>query len=186
MLAYVFWHVPAAKVDRGNYERLLIDFHTTLAAHAPAGFDRSFVFRIENAPWIGLGGAAYEDWYVLENSAALDALNDAAVSGPRKAPHDLVASFAAGGAAGLYRLRSGSLESMKAARHALWFSKTPGPYDAFFQRLRGLSDAPATNLWMRQMVLSAGPEFCLRSASKPQMPPDLGAIHSPVWGIYPA
>src|SRR3954469_18561645 len=124
MLAYVFWHVPGASVDREKYERLLIDFHKTLAAHAPAGFHTSPVFRIENAPWIGAGAAAYEDWYIVENSAALDALNDAAVSGPRKAPHDLVASFAASGAAGLYRLKSGSLDEMKYARHAWWFSKS--------------------------------------------------------------
>src|SRR4051794_15380391 len=115
MLAYVFWHTPTSGAKRDEYERLLIGFHQALASHAPAGFRTSFVYRVENAPWIGAGAAAYEDWYILENSAALDALNDAAVSGPRKAPHDLVASFAASGAAGLYRLKSGSLDEMKFA-----------------------------------------------------------------------
>src|SRR3954466_6068170 len=180
MLAYVFWHTPAPSADLERYERLLIDFHKTLSAHAPGGFRTSLVFRIANAPWIGAGGNAYEDWYVIDNSAALDAINDAAVSGPRKAPHDLVASFAASGAAGLYRLKSGSLDEMKHGRHAWWFSKPAGSYDAFFQQLRPLSEAPQTNLWMRQMVLSAAPEFCLRSAVEPKVAANLGAIYCPV------
>jgi hypothetical protein len=186
MLAYVFWHVPAPGVDREDYERLLAGFHRTLAAHAPDGFCSSLVFRIENAPWIGSGGAAYEDWYILESSAALDALNDAAVSGPRKAPHDLVASFAASGAAGLYRLKSGQIDSMKFARHALWFSNAAGSYEESFRELRRSTDSPQTNLWLRQMVLSAAAEFCLRSASKPQLPPNIAAIHCPIQAIYPA
>jgi len=186
MLAYVFWHIPASSAQRDEYERLLIGFHETLAAHAPQGFRRSFVNRVEKAPWIGAGAAAYEDWYIVENSAALDGLNDAAVSGPRKAPHDLVASFAASGAAGLYRLKSGSLDEMKFACHAWWFSKPAGSYDAFFQQLRPLTERPQTNLWMRQMVLSAGPEFCLRSTAELKVAPNPGAIHCPVQVIHPA
>src|SRR4051812_28418380 len=186
MLAYVFWHIPGFGASRDEYERLLIGFHEALAAHAPEGFRTSFAYRVENAPWIGAGAAAYEDWYIVENSAALDGLNDAAVSGPRKAPHDLVASFAASGAAGLYRLKTGSLDEMKHGRHAWWFSKPAGSYDAFFQQLRPLSEAPQTNLWMRQMVLSAAPEFCLRSAVEPKVAANLGAIYCPVQGIHPA
>lgn len=186
MLAYVFWHIPAPDSDRQRYERLLIDFHETLAAHAPAGFRTSFVVRTQSSPWIGSGAPAYEDWYIVENSAALDAINDAAISGPRKAPHDSVAALAAAGAAGLYRLKTGQLDSMKSARHAAWFSKPAITYDAFLQSLRPITDAPQTNLWMRQMVLSAAPEFCIRSATKPQLPTDLTAIHCPIQVIHPA
>ena len=186
MLAYVFWHIPAPAADRQRYERLLLDFHTTLAEHRPSGFRSSFVFRTQNAPWIGTGGPAYEDWYIIENSAALDPLNDAAISGPRKAPHDLVASLASSGAAGLYRLKTGALESMHSARHALWFSKPAMTYDAFFQQLRHVTDAPQTNLWVRQMVLSAAPEFCLRSAAKPVLPSEIAVTHCPIQAIHPA
>src|SRR4051812_522266 len=186
MLAYVFWHIPGFGVKRDEYERLLIGFHEALAAHGPGGFRSSFVYRVENAPWIGAGAAAYEDWYIIENSAALDAINDAAVCGPRKAPHDLVASLAAAGAAGLYQLKTGQLDAMKSARHVLWFSKPAVTYDAFFQQLRAITDAPQTNLWLRQMVLSVGPEFCLRSMKRPQLPQNLAAIHCPVQAIYPA
>jgi len=186
MLAYVFWHIPAPSADRSQYQRLLIDFHKTLAAHAPAGFRTSFAFRTQNAPWIGNGAAAYEDWYVIDNSAALDAINNAAISGPRKAPHDLVASLAASGAAGLYRLKTGQLESMKSARHAAWFAKPAISYDALLQNLRPITEAPQTNLWMRQMVLSPAPEFCLRSIEKPDLPSNIAAIHCPIQALYPA
>jgi hypothetical protein len=186
MLAYVFWHTPAPAADRGDYERLLIDFHKTLAAHAPPGFRSSLVFRTQNSPWIGNGAPAYEDWYLLDNSSALDAISDAAISGPRKAPHDLIASMAASGTAGLYRLKTGQVESMCTARHALWFSKPAGPYDAFFQQLRPITEAPQINLWLRQMVLSAAPEFCLRSATMPPLPSNLAVTHCPIQAIYPA
>ena len=185
MLAYVFWHIPAPNTDRAHYERLLIDFHKSLAAHAPPGFHSSLIFRTQNSPWVGNGAPAYEDWYVIENSSALDPLNDFAISGPRKAPHDLVASLASSGAAGLYRLKSGSIESMKHARHALWFSKPSISYDAFFARLRPQIEAPQTTLWLRQMVLSVAPEFCLRSATMPQLLPNIAATHCPIQAIHP-
>jgi hypothetical protein len=184
MLAYVFWHIPAPSADIERYERLLLDFHKILKSNAPTGFKTSFVFRIQNAPWIASASPAYEDWYIIENSAALDPLNDAAISGPRKAPHDLVASLAASGAAGLYRLKSGQLESMKFARHSLWFSKPAITYNDFFTQLRPASEAPQTNLWLRQMVLSAAPEFCLRSA-KPLDLPNIAIAHCPIQAIHP-
>jgi hypothetical protein len=184
MLAYVFWHLPAPTAKLTDYERLLIEFHKTLAAHAPAGFRSSQAFRISNAPWIAAGAPAFEDWYLLDNSAALDAINDAAISGPRKAPHDLVASLAASGAAGLYRLKSGGLEAMRHARHATWFSKPAITYDAFYNQLRPITNAAGAAFWMRQMVLSAAPEFCLRTPEKPQLPPNVTALHCPIEGIY--
>ncbi|HEV8378074.1 MAG TPA: hypothetical protein VGP99_04435 [Tepidisphaeraceae bacterium] len=186
MLTYVFWHIPAPSANRENYERLLVDFHKTLAAHAPAGFRSSLAFRTQNAPWIGNGAAAYEDWYLVDNSTALDAINDAAVSGPRKGPHDLVASLAASGAAGLYRLKSGQVSAMRSARHALWFSKPAISYDALFAQLGPITEALQTLLWMRQMVLSAGPEFCIRSATQLVLPKEIAVIHCPVQAIYPA
>jgi len=185
MLAYLFFHTPSPTTSRSDYERLLIDFHQTLAAHPPSGFHSSLIFHTQNAPWIANRSPAYEDWYLIENSAALDPLQDFAVSGPRKAPHDQVASLAASGAAGLYRLKTGSLDCLKSARHALWFSKPALSYDAFFQQLRPQTNSLQTTLWLRQMVLSAAPEFCLRSAELPQLPPNIPSIHCPIDCIHP-
>ena len=108
MLAYVFWHWPQASADTEAYLAHLESFHRTLAANKPEGFQRSVVFRIEDADWLQTRAAAYEEWYLLDDSAAMDRLNDAAVSGVCEEPHNRVAREAAGGTGGLYRLRAGT------------------------------------------------------------------------------
>jgi hypothetical protein len=185
MHAYLFWHIPSPSVSQTDYERRLLDFHQTLTAHAPPGFISSQIFRTQNLPWISPSSNAYEDWYFIENSSALDPLNDLAISGPRKIPHDSIASLASSGAAGLYRLKTGQLESTTRARHSTWFSKPAISYEAFFDQLRPITTTPNTTLWQRQMVLSAAPEFCLRSATKPQLPAGIPAIYCPIEAIHP-
>src|SRR4051794_7144154 len=106
MLAYVFWHWPQASIDTETYLAHLLSFHRTLAANKPDGFQHSVVFRIEHANWLDTTGPAYEEWYLLDDSAAMDHLNEAAVSGACEEPHNRVARQAAGGTGGLYRLRS--------------------------------------------------------------------------------
>ena len=101
MLAYVFWHWrrPACPPP---YEALQRRFHAALEAAPPAGFSGSRSLAIAGAPWAADGGQAYEDWYLLEGSAALDPLNAAAVTASRQQPHDAAAAAAEGGTAGLY------------------------------------------------------------------------------------
>src|SRR5215212_10204087 len=125
MLAYVFWHWPQAGIDRGAYLDHLAEFHHTLAAHKPSGFQKSAVFRIRGASWLNAKDEAYEEWYLLDDSGAMDRLNDAAVSGACEEPHNRVAREAADGIGGLYRLRTGQ-ENLAAARFAVWLSKPPG------------------------------------------------------------
>ena len=107
MLAYVFWHWPQPSIDQNRYVEHLREFHETLASNKPAGFQRSVVFRIHDAGWLNAKGDAYEEWYLLDDSAAMDRINEAAVSGPCEEPHNRVASEAADGVGGLYRLRAG-------------------------------------------------------------------------------
>jgi hypothetical protein len=71
MLAYVFRHWPLQGLDRGDYEATLLQFHRSIANESPAGFHRSFVFRLEKAPWIAATGSIYEDWYLVENFCCL-------------------------------------------------------------------------------------------------------------------
>ena len=73
----------------------------------PAGFQQSVVFRIRGASWLNTSDEAYEEWYLLDDSAAMDPLNEAAVSGACEEPHNRVAREAADGIGGLYRLREG-------------------------------------------------------------------------------
>jgi len=175
MLAYVFWHWPTPDTDRTTYEKHLAEFHHALAAGKAPGFLRSACFRLRGALWLETTDTAYEDWYLLEGSAALDAINDAAVTDARKDPHDRAARHAAGGAAGLYRLRQGS-DNIEAASFAYWLAKPTGlSYDDFYAQVRPLTNQPGVGLWGRQMVLGPTPEFCLRSPQSVNLPAGLAA-----------
>ena len=139
MLAYVFWHWPQPGIDQDTYVAHLVDFHQTLAVNKPIGFQHSAVFRIRNADWLNTQGDAYEDWYLLDDSAAMDRLNEAAVSGACEEPHNRVAREAADGIGGLYRLRAGE-ENLAQARFAVWLSKPPGvSYNDFYAALQPLT-----------------------------------------------
>src|SRR5262252_4616648 len=108
MLAYVFWHWPRPDHVAAEYERAQRAFHRALAQSAPRGFLSSLTFRVEGrAAWLG-GSPAYADWYLVENSAALDPLNVAAVSGACEAPHAQVAQAMAAGAGSLLGLHADS------------------------------------------------------------------------------
>jgi hypothetical protein len=139
--------------------------------------------RLSGAPWANQGAAAYEDWYLVRDMADLAPLNEGAVSGPRKEPHDAAARLAAGGAAGLYRLLLGASRELPAA--AAWFGKPAGmTHAALSALLEPIVAGAEGTLWMRQMVLGPTPEFCLRSPGPLALPPALVALHlslSPVW-----
>ena len=152
MLAYVFWHWPAVET---NYEPALLAFHRALADHPPAGFRGLRTFRVGGHPWLPVP-RAYEDWYFVEDFAALGALNDAAISGPRQSVHDAIAALPAGGVASLYGLVS---ERIERPRYAAFRSKPAGtPYPAYVAGLPRNAEA-----WQRKMVLGPSPEFCLCS-----------------------
>src|SRR5215218_8428281 len=146
MLAYVFWHWPQSTIDSEAYVSHLIDFHQTLAANKPTGFHHSVVFRVRGASWLNTSDEAFEEWYLLDDSAAMDPLNDAAVSGVCEEPHNRVAREAADGIGGLYRLRAGH-EQLSQARYALWLSKPPGvSYHNFYETLQPLTSQPDVTL----------------------------------------
>ena len=165
MLAYVFWHWPGPGVDATRYTEALVAFHRALAASPSAGLRGTRAYAVEAAPWLA-AARAYEDWYLVDDFAALGALNEAAVSGARREPHDTAARLAGGGHGGVYRLvalapvppRGGSAGETGAHldRSTTWFSKPAGvPYKDFLARL-----SPCET-WQRQMVLGPAPEFCI-------------------------
>ncbi|MEX1999072.1 MAG: hypothetical protein WD934_05250 [Gemmatimonadales bacterium] len=170
MLAYVFWHQPHPDTARTDYEAKLKAFHKALGQRAHA-------FRLSTAPWAP-DGACYEDWYLIKNSAELDPLNDAAVSGMRRDPHNAVAAHTAWGAAGLYHLRLG-VEKLKTARHAVWFAKPRDTsYDSLYDRLGPLCEITPAMLWQRFMVLGPTPEFCFLSSRKVDL---MDIVEQPVY-----
>lgn len=171
MLAYVFWHWPKSNVAVEDYVRKLRTFHESLARNAPEGFSRSLSVELKKPRWLPASSIAFEDWYLIEDSAALDKLNFAAVSGDNELPHNKVAFDAAGGTAGLYRLRLGDLQSLGKSTQAVWFSKSPGvSYADLFSKLNPLCSKVGVGLWCRQMTLGPTTEFCLRSGSEISLP----------------
>lgn len=116
------------------------------------------------------GSDGYEDCYLLDGSAALDVLNDAAVTGSRKAPHDDAAKFATDTSGGLYKLTQG-LHSNLSGSLALWISKPRGEsYQRFYESVMESLDRSKCSLWRRQMVLGPTPEFCALTASGVLLP----------------
>jgi hypothetical protein len=184
MLAYVFWHWKRPEIDREHYETVQRRFHESLAEAPSRGLVGSWTSSVAGIDWVPHGFDAYEDWYLIEGSAALDPLNEAAITGGRALPHDAAATLAAGGTAGLYRLRAGHL--INHVRTASWFSKPSGlsrtALDAEVERaFRGMKFA----LWMRQMVLGPTPEFCLQTDADAPVhvpwPTDCQVHLQPVW-----
>jgi hypothetical protein len=171
MLAYVFWHWPKSDVAVEHYVLKLGAFHESLAMNAPAGFSHSLVFELRKPRWLQASSIAFEDWYLVEDSAALDKLNFVAISGNNELPHNQVAFDAAGGTAGLYRLRLGDLQSLGRSPQVTWFSKSPGAsYADLFSKLNALCSSAGVGLWCRQMTLGPTTEFCLRSESEISWP----------------
>jgi hypothetical protein len=151
VLAYVFWHEPAAGTDRAAYEEALRAFHEVLRDDPPDGFLRSAALRVAGAPWLP-GGAGYEDWYLVEGFAALGTLNEAAVAGRRRVPHDDVALRSAHGAGGIYAPWAG--DPAVPSGTVTWLSKAAGTsYEALRAGLSGTT-------WLRQLVLGPAPELC--------------------------
>ena len=176
MLAYVFWHWPQANVDAQLYRTHLIEFHEILARNKPPGFRYSAVFAIGAAPWLAASGNAYEDWYIVEDSSGLDPLNEGAVSGVCEEPHNRVAREAAGGTAGLYGFRDGTIDFGN-SRYANWISKPNGmSYAEFYELMRPFVQVEGAALWGRRMTLGPTTEFCLMTGKQTVMPAGLEGL----------
>jgi hypothetical protein len=184
LLAYVFWHWKRTEIAAEDYDSRQRAFHAALAAAPPSGFLESFSVNLSHAPWAADGSDGYEDWYLVQDFAALGRLNEAAVSASRAAPHDAVAALAAGGAGGLYALRCGAV--LREPQYAHWFDKPEGlAYSALFAQLKPVVDQVQGTLWMRQMVLGPAREFCLHATAPVFTPAVFRALVIPVRQIWP-
>lgn len=164
MLAYVFFHHSAPGTDVGAYEEGLRRFHVSLLEARSPGFISSATYR---------SGGGYSDWYLVENSAALDPLNDAAVGGRVRPVHDAVAHVAIDFAGKLYKLIAGQPDGQA---FEIRFSKPGGmSYQELYERLQPWSGRDGVSLWRRMMVLGPPPEFCLLSPTKLDLPPEMKA-----------
>ncbi len=145
-----------------DYETALKRFHASLAGSPPVGFLGSSTFRT---------GDRYSDWYLVESSAALDFLNEAAVSGARTHAHEAAARMAVDFAGKLYGLSAG--EPLSGPGFEIRFSKPAGMgYADLFERMKKYTIEPGASLWRRMMVLGPPPEFCLIAPSEVELPPE--------------
>ena len=183
-LAYVFWHWLRVGGEVGAYEDALTAFQRTLLENAPPGFRGAMVFGHDAAPWLSAPGPHYVDWYLTDGSAALDPLNDAAVSAACRAAHDVAAGAAAGGTAGLYRLRQGVVQAAE-VRCATWFSKPAGmSYEALDADLADRMQGIPSQLWSRAMTLGPTPEMCVLATAAISLPAEFDAVAvamEPLW-----
>jgi hypothetical protein len=165
VLAYVFWHVPARDVAPADYEARLAAFHERLRGAVPGP---TATVALGAVPWLG-GAAGYEDWYLVEDFAALGRLNEIAVSGARKPPHDAAASAAHAGVAGVMGHVAGPLLPDPLGWGA-WLQKPAGvPYDAFHAELAG-AIGDAASAWQRQMTLGPATEYCVLAGAPLALP----------------
>jgi hypothetical protein len=163
LLAYVFFHRAGPGVEIAAYETALRRFHASLAGAPPPGFVGSTTYRI---------GDGYGDWYLVENSAALDPLNEAAVRGARTASHDTVAQMSADGAGKLLMLVTGRPRTE--AGFEIRLSKPSGiSYADFYKKLEPWTARADITLWRRMMVLGPPPEFGVVAPSELELPPEM-------------
>jgi hypothetical protein len=170
MIAYVFWHFGKTEIPMREYEPVLAGFHDNLRQNKPDGFLRSKVYRVKNLPWMDPHRIIYEDWYIVENFSALDALNLGAVAPRMKGPHDKIASFSDRGAGGIFRLKN-EPEPEYQATVAYWLTKPLDmTYEHFYTKLEPFASHPQAALWTRQLVLGPSKEFCLHAPKELEIP----------------
>jgi hypothetical protein len=168
VLAYLFWHRPRGGCESEEYERAQVEFHRSLQRMPPVGLRATATYRLDDVPWLGgATGPAYEDWYVLQDYAALGVLNEAAVGRGHRTSHDRAARMAGAGAGGLYMLLEGPAQLPEQGA-ATWVAPQAGGTSP---ELAGLltdgADPSHTSLWRRQLVLGPAPEYCLLAPEPP-------------------
>lgn len=165
MLAYVFWHRPATRVDPAAYDGALSVFHQAL------GRPGSVTFQLAHPPWDPDAPSIYEDWYPVTDWTDLGRLEHEALSGPRRAAHDVAARWAGWGTAAVVGAvrQGGPIHDM---RVAAWLDKPDGmTYPRFYAELdEALASAPEHAVWQRRLVLGPQPEFCVLSTERVALP----------------
>ena len=113
------------------------------------------------------GRAGYEDWYLLDDWAAVGVLEEAAVSRGHLTAHDRVAALAGVASGSIYRLIEGRAR-LDAAVVAVWVSRSPGHEHPSLSALLGDGMDPGLGgLWRRCLGLGPAPEYCLLAAEAP-------------------
>jgi hypothetical protein len=193
-LGYLFWHAPPIGADRGEYEAALVGWQDALVAHPPPGYHRGWTWRLAAPPWLaGWPDEVYLDGYVVADFTALGALNADAPIGLLASAHRAAAGRAAYGAGALFACRAGVAgpdpgspdsgpphptgEDEARTVHLSWHDKAAG---ASYDETIGALSGEGRSVWLRQLVLGAGPELLVVSRRDDAPPPDVRPA-SGVW-----
>jgi hypothetical protein len=161
VIAYVFWHRAGEGVAPEDYEAASVRFQHSLASAPPGGFVGSVCLRADDLPWLGGGGPGYEDWYVVEDFAALGVINEAAIGRGHRSAHDGAARLSGEGTGGVYRLIDGA-PALAGIALATWITPPPGHHALLLDDFLADGVEPGhASLWRRQLVLGPAPELCL-------------------------
>lgn len=98
------------------------------------------------------------------------------LNGRLQAPRDLVAGHAAHGSGALFVLRAGQPAGRPERAHIRWYDK---PVDAGYPDVITALAEDGGSVWLRQVVLGAGPELFVVSDG-PELPSP-----APVWAVRP-
>jgi hypothetical protein len=163
VIAYSFWHSAAAGVAATEYEAALAGFVSSLANAGIEGLRGCRSVRFDGLPWVP-GRPAYQDWYELDGSAALDTLEKGAIAAAVDASHAAIARLASNGSGGMFACRSDGPSRAPVPGTELrvaWIDKPAGaPYGSFVAGLRGAVE-PRGEVWQRRLSLGPGREFCV-------------------------
>ena len=171
MLAYLSWHRPAAGVQQAAYEQSLEHFHRSLAHRPPSGFRGSAALRVSELPWLSrepdADDVGYEDWYLIDDWAALGVLEEAAVARGHETAHHEIAARSGVATSSVYRLLEGAPRPA-AADVAVWVTHQQGHDRSSPAALLGDGmDPDRDGLWRRCLTLGPAPEFCLLAGEEP-------------------
>lgn len=163
MLAYIFWHRPFPSVEKTAYEAALTKFHSALRKSSCPGFRGSATYSITETPWLN-NQIGYEDWNLLDSSAAMDPLNEAAVAPSMWDTHAAIAEQTDFGHGGLYRYLLGEADPSPLTR--IWWLKRPRGirYQQPLAEIAESIEGPVS-VWRKQMVLGPAPEFALLTSA---------------------
>ena len=186
MIAYLSWHRAAPGVEPAAYEPAVERLHRSLANRPPSGFRGSATFRAAELPWLSSAenpppadglpsaegppsavGTSYEDWYVVDDWAAIGVLEEAAVSRGHLTAHEAVAALAGPATGAVYRLLEGNVR-LEQARVAVWVARPRGQGHGSVAALLGDGMDPACGgLWRRCLGFGPAPEFCVLASEPP-------------------
>lgn len=158
-LAYIFWHHRRHSVSDEHYREAVAAFHERLAMNPPTGFVSSFSRRQNELPWMPAKVEIYEDWYIIENYAALEHLNAHAARGDMESTHDSVAELSATGSGAIYSLMFNHSEDVD-LKSIVWFDKTQLTKTKDFLATVDMKTKDNHGIaWRRQLSLGPAPEF---------------------------